>query len=475
MKGSSHRILVVLLALALALSLAACEKDTAPDGGRDAEGLADLDDMPSPTQDPAGFLSYNAANTEALLSERYAGSPLVAIAKAAAPSGRFDLRIDPEDGSDEALEGSLVYDLETKELRLDASLASGKTSFSASAYIDPDFIGVSSEQLFGDGIFYGFTPYDLYGQVSGSAFASYMDSETVEALHILDSMLEELQKIEIPDRDTLKGQYEDSLREYIDAVDLTGRKTTVELDGKSLEGYSITADMDSEAMADIMERYYEAVVSAPVMEALSNIAAAYGEELDPDAMRAELDKSVDAIRESGVRARVEFVNAGGYLAGLSVSVMDSEGEELRATADLLSGDMISGEIASGGQTVRFISSVSSDGDGYDHTLTLTGQDGDAVKLITEWADDVLQMRFEGPEQEYMGLRAHLTADNEGFTLSNILLNENNVSTSLPLSVTYTPNTTVEAPGETVNLFDLTEDEIGAIALHVMMALSSFGE
>lgn len=462
------RVLTLLLVLALALSIGACGKKADDEGGGDGDLAVNLAAQPSPTEDPAGFLRFNAHNTATRLAERYAGSPFEAMASSAARSGvlRFTLGTVEEYGME--LGGELTYDVEAGKLRLDATLASGDALLDASAYIGTDFVAVSSQELLGDTLFYGVTPYDLYGQFSSGAFAGYMGEEAQEALRALDAALEELRGLELPDSDALAARYEELFDELIEAMDLTGEETTVELDGQSLDGYSISGELDSEDMAGLMEKYGGEALSDPT---LVKLAALSGWEAELDRTHAEFDESLEDLRASGVRCRVTFISAGGLLTSVSVDLTDTDGTQIGITADLLRDDMISGQIATDGDITTYTSVVSTD-NGYSHVLTVTAQDGSAITLSTLWGKDgILKADVVTPD-ETSGISAKLTADDAGFTLSDLSVTEAGSTTSLPLTLAYTPTATVETPAGTVNLTTLSEEELSSVTLRALMKLSA---
>lgn len=462
--------MALILALALAAGVSACGKRDAEEDGVETDSIYDISNQPSPTQDPAGFLRFNAASTASRLWEECSGLPISAIAGRMSDSGVFTFTVGSKEDYGFSLDGTLAYDVRAGEARADASLGSGEGSVSVSAFLGRDHIGVSSPELFGDGSFYGFAPYGLYGQISGSVFEPLISPGALDAVAALDAVLDALRGLELPDLQELRRLHAAFFDDVITSMDLTGERTRAEQDGQAPEGYTITGDMDSVAMAELLEKYGAELLSSPLISSLGPfLAAVSGDSFDPDGARDELDRQIAVLRGSGARCRVVFATAGGYLTGFSACLTDRDGTESSVSVDFSGGGLVSGRLCSGDDAADFVSQVS----GNTHSLTVTYGLGGTMSLSTRWDGQAMELGFEAPNT-VVCLRSALAMDGDGFTVPDILVSRDGVSVSVPLTLSYTPGATVEPPTDTIDLFRLSEGELQAIALRAAMALASLG-
>ncbi len=470
MKSPIVRAGAAVLAVCLALAGAGCGRHAESDPRREGGGLS-VEDIPSPTADPAGYLLYAMDGTAARLRERYGGAPLAAVAEAAASSGRFDLHYGPEDGGDAAFSGSLTFDGKARTARLDGELSTGMDDLSGSLYLSPDFAGLSSEALFGDGAFYGAMPRGLYGQAAASALSELLGRAALNALRPVDEVLDALDEAPVPDGRALREGTEARFRDLVSVMALTSQRTSVDLDGRGAEGTLITGDLDGGALGDLTALWREAVEASPALSALRKLCAlAEGD----GAFLSEswFLRTEEALRASGARVRVEFVTAEGLLCAVGVSILEEDGALTRLGVELLTGESVTGFLTSGGQTLTFQSDVASGPEGYRHTLSAAEAEGGSLQLTVTWREEALELRLRDGTGREAALRGTLAAGREGFTLSDIVLEEDGSARALPLRLAYTPGASVEAPGDTVDLFALTGEELEALAKQAEEAMGS---
>ncbi len=444
MKRILCRSLCLTLALVMVLTLASCEKKDDFTGV--ADRLVDVDDMPSPTEDPAAFLKLNAQNTLAVLEKRYEASPLAALAKIEAASGRLDLSL-AGGGTIGGVSASLAFDRTAGRARLDASLESGGGDLSVGLYADGDFVGLYIPDFLGEG-FFGFSPTGIYEQASGSALGELMGDEVLSALKEAEEMMASARTAPKLSREELEKRGDQLLSQLFSSAVLTVEKESVRRDGVEDDGCVVALEMDSAAMADLLERTYE---------------------LFPEiSMDDETRRSIADLRASGVRCRAELM-ADGYLVSVDLTFTDTTGSEGAVSVNFFDDSAESVAITGSEGSVTVRSLAETDGGGWSHTLTVDNNGESATVSTTYGGDGKLSVSLASPGRNG-GFSGDLKITDAGFTLDEVSVTSDNATKAIPLTVTFTAGGTVEKPTDTKNIFSLDETELRSLLLTAYMAL-----
>lgn len=438
MKRILCRSLCLTLALVMVLTLASCKKKDDFTGV--ADRLVDVDDMPSPTEDPAAFLKLNAQNTLAVLEKRYEASPLAALAKIEAASGRLDLSLAG------GVSASLAFDRTAGRARLDASLESGGGDLSVGLYADGDFVGLYIPDFLGEG-FFGFSPTGIYEQASGSALGELMGDEVLSALKEAEAMIASARTAPKLSREELEKRGDQLLSQLFSSAVLTVEKESVRRDGVEDDGCVVSLEMDSAAMADLLEKTYE---------------------LFPEiSMDDETRQSIADLRASGVRCRAELM-ADGYLVSVDLTFTDTTGSEGAVSVNFFDDSAESVAITGPEGSVTVKSLAETDNGGWSHTLTVDNN-GESATVTTSYGDGKLSVSLASPGRNG-GFSGDLKITDAGFTLDEVSVTSDNATKAIPLTVTFTAGGTVEKPTDTKNIFSLDETELRSLLLTAYMAL-----
>ncbi len=460
MKSIVNKLLAVMLALVLVLSLAACGDKENNDNGKDtddphADNISDI----TPSKDPAGYISAAASATMADLAERYSGSPIAALSKLSGSSGSATFSLSAsQDGETVALGGNLGFDMDAGKLLLEASIGYMGESIDAGLYLDKDYLGVSVPMLLGEGAYYGFVPHDLYDQVSGSALGQYMDEESLEAFKEIDKMLESFSGIDPSDMEKYSEELEKLFRDFAASIELTANA-----DG---DGWVISGTVTVDQIADLYEDIMDVVLDSSALGALSDIAASSGESVDIEGMRSQISESLQELRDTGGKLDVNYYISGDKLTKIVlVPQGDNVPEGNNITVDL--GDKITVSVLSeGSDTVTLTSEVKSDKGSYKHTLTMTA-DGETMTVAADWTDNRLDLSMTTNGETLLSLTGDFGVSEDGFYLTGGKLTADGMDgEALGLEVKYTSGGTVETPANLNNIFTMSEQELTDLILSI---------
>lgn len=463
MKHTAKRIFALILSLAMALSLAACSgsEGGGGSGGKESGRLTPV--VKSPKDDPAGYLAMALENTVNELKDRYAGSPLAALAGVLDTSGTVAVsgEIDTDDGYVAIDDLSLAYDLENKSFLLNLEAASYGMEISGGACLTPDFLGVSFPLLTGNDDYYGIKPRDIGRQLKSSFLWEYAQDEiNTSDLDQIDEMLDLLWDSEFIDIDKLIKDSQALGTDFIKDLDVDYEEDTVELDGKDVDGYVFTATVDSDDLAKLMEKIYDMMLEMPMWDTLVELGKITGEDFDMDDLQAMMDDALndalDDIRSEDLRLDISY-----YVADKKVVSMS--GRELEYGVDYSvnffdDGD-ITGSIEYDYEEFSFASHVSDRG-GYTHEITLS-YDGETMTVSAQWDGDDLSLDIDVPYEDPASLTCGLKVTKKGFELSNLVFDDGDYYdyVELPLTITYTAGGSVSTPRNTNNLLTLDEQEL----------------
>ncbi len=467
MKHTIKRIFALILALTMALSLAACSESEGGGGsggkesGKESGRLTPV--VKSPKDDPAGYLAMALENTVNDLKGRYAGSPLAALAGVLDTSGTVAVsgEIDTDDGYVSIDDLSLAYDLENKSFLLNLDVTSAGIELTGGACLTPDFLGVSFPLLTGSDDYYGIKPRDIGRQLKSSFLWEYAQDEiSTGDLDQIDEMLDLFWDSEFIDIDKFIKDSQALGTDFIKDLDVDYEEDTVELDGKDVDGYVFTATVDSDDLANLMEKIYDMILEMPMWDTLVELGRITGEDFDRDDLQAimddALDEALDGIRSEDLRLSISY-----YVADKKVVSMSAREREygIDYSVNFFDGGDITGTVESEDNAISFASHVS-DRNGYTHEITLSS-DGETMTIAAQWDGDDLSLDVDVPYEDPMSLTCGLKITKKGFELSNLVFDNGDYYDylELPLTVTYTAGGSVSTPRNTNNLLTLDEQEL----------------
>ncbi len=484
MKHTAKRIFALCLALVLALSLAACS-DSGDDGTEDSR-LTPV--VKSPKDDPAGYLAMAMENTLNEVKDRYAGSPLAAVAGVLESSGTVSVSGDVMTENGLLFQSapytaindlSLAYDLEEKAFRMSFDMSSGGIKAAFGLCLSPDFVGVSYPFLTGDDYFYGIKPRDLASQLPDSYLWEALSEElNVRDLERIDAILDVLWEAKLLDVGGLVKDAQTLSMDFIKDLDVDYEQRTVELDGKDKSGWAFTATVDSEDLARMMEQVYDIILDLPVWDTLidlQSIRAGSDSDVDRRDLLAQmlnesLDGALEAIREEDLSYTITYSVADGKVVSVTASERKThtditlnyfDGGDITGT---FSGQRVAdmdsmGEASVVPTELSFTSHVSTR-NGYSHEFALTS-DGEAMTLFTQWDGTDLSVDIHIPQAVSLSVACGLKVTENGFELKDLSCQNNGAAVELPFDLTlaYTGGEISAKPEGTVDILTMEDVEL----------------
>lgn len=436
---------LILCASALLMCLSGCvNKDdnvgpgTPPDEDRPVE-----DDK----NDPAELLSSALSATKEDLEQRFVSSPLsglTGITSDNAVTAEFDVSFPDEGGSAAgSVTGNAVLNTHSGEVLADCSMSANGIPFSV--YYGPEFAGISSEELFGDGTLYGLRPYGLVDQLSGSALAELVKLD-MDAVAELDGILNSIPK----DVNVFTAPFMDKVfnatKDLVNGLSLKLTETAITRGGKEQSAYSLSASVPSDKLADYLKSLANALPEGLLLYGIGS----------GDGSAAAVDEALESIRQSGASTPITFTVSDGKLYHISAEYRTDEGA-VQLEAELY-GD--------NGKTVLVVAepyfSVSIDlSDG----VSMKAYTGSDVSL--DWApggEFTLTASDGGTD---LGLEGTFTADGGRLSYNGVWYTGGRDS-ALPLKFVTSPGGQVSAPENTSNLSELTSRQLYSILMKVIL-------
>ncbi len=436
MKTCINRLLCLTLVLALALSLGGCGKMDGFLGAADL--LVSAADMPSPENDPAGFLRLNAVNTIEAVKARYAGSPLAALAGIRADAGVLTLTWGE---TRERLTAALTFDRTAGRIGVEA--AGG--GLHARLYADPDFFGVSLPEIAG-GTYYGFAPADVYSRASNSALGGLMGEDVLTALKELESLLDAARSASPPDPKEAEKRLENAFEELFSASQVNVERSAIQYGDQKTDGYILTVDAAGAAVSafqQALREIFPALTAGPSENSADAPAGC---------------RTVFAANGFLVSATLEFTGGDGSRWGLALELFTENGETLTLTRS--------------GETVTLMSRPVPGENGWSHTLTLQ-KGGQTSVLTTAYEKDNVALSLAAPEKS-LRVSGELHVTEDGFTLDNASVASGRPASVRPLTASFAASGPVEKPTDTVDIFSLDEAALSSLLIRAYKAMEKEG-
>ncbi len=463
MKEICKKILVLVMCAALMSAL--------------LTSCGDDPDVPDVNDDPAAYLQTALNNTMAELSSRYSASPISAISSSISgpvSSLGFDLDISAN-GETASLGGTLYSDTENNQYLLDGNIGAGGVELGAQFYYQPEFIGAACEFLLGSDAFYGFRPYGLVEQATGSVF----DASTGSQFGFDTSVLQEMDDL----IDSFRNTSGLSIQETIDEIkalndeftaqlDITVEKQPVSFAGDEQDGYKLTAVYTAEEVAQLMGDMMGVIKETGFFSAAFEFSALSGS----GTTEADFDAQIDAMIAE-LSASEEEITLSYYICEekvISMEMSTSQSPDDTVTVDYYGNDGSTVTMGATSLSTPILVSHVDTSSGYSHTATVNGSysigevSGSVMALENTWDRDsgAFSFSLDVDDGSYssasLSLSGNLTvSDGDGFTLENGILSADDGynATSIDISMVGAVEESFPAPAETVNIFELSEDEL----------------
>lgn len=441
---AAHKFLALLLAAALiTLSLAGCG---------DKKNKVDL-------SDPEKLLTDAMSATQADISERYDASPLAAIAGTLtgnAMTAEFGLS-----GAGAEITGTLLTDTATQQVSLALGVRSADESLSlgldAGVYYSPEFVGISLPFLFGDDTYYGLRPSGIAEQLEGSVFADLFELD-MDSIKALDDLLSSASDATFSPEEVMK-KLEALNTSFSDSLELEAKQETVDFRGSSVDGIVITATADADTTADLVEGIYD-IVFTDMLGSVTSLM----DESELSEMTAGMDEVVQDIRSGGIQTDLRYELADGHIARCLTTL---HGEAESATIAFEFYDDITVTVTdSDGSVVTLVSHVDNS-DGYAHTLTFDlGEEGRS-SISFDWKKDGAFALNVNDGGETASVTGTLKVEGGSVDLTGAI---DYMGDTAGLSLKLTDSANITVPSKSLNLGDMTEEEIYSMLMLISMYL-----
>ena len=446
-------------------------------------------DMPDINDDPAAYLQTAISNTMAEISDRYSASPISAILNSISGpvnSVGFDMGISAN-AETVSLGGTLYSDTENNQYLFDGSIGASGVELGAQFYYQPEFIGVACEFLLGSNIFYGFRPYGLVEQATGSIFDASTGSELgmdITQLQELDDMLDAFKSADGLSIQEMIDASESAYNDFLSGLSFTVEEQSISLAGEEHDGYSLTAQYTGENMAQLTEDMMNILKDSSLFTAMFDLSAQTGSGTTEADFNAQIDAMIQELADDDTQITVIYYVCQDKVVSMDTTASDFTDEYI--TIDYYGDDGSTITMGYKDKVYPIFSSTVDTSTGYSHTATLNGEvtinDGYApgnMSMVTNWNSETgslessIQME-NGMDSISMSFSGTLTASQgEGFALENGQLNMSTPTTgdiTCNLSISGGAEESFPTPAETVNIFELSEDELYNIISNVYYML-----
>lgn len=428
---SYRKSLSLLLSAALLIAcLAGCNRTEVPPA---SGGSEPTETQGEPEPDPREVLSPAFQGAMDDVRARYDASRLPALMELFESQTLTVDFTSPAAEESPSLSGTLTSDLEAG--MADLALSSPELALEALAHYDSEFIGISSEAIFGDQRYYGLRPYGLREQLEGSALASMLKID-MEELSRLDEAIGALPAYERAPSGPILDPFTACSLELIRELDW------------SVEKDSYSATLSPAQLAGFLRKLLD---SSPALRAL---CASLGGTESPD-------DAIAAIESGGADTTLTLTVSGGRVRHISAKYNKPDGTIYLEVE--LYGE--SGELLLVTLEPYFNLELTL-GDGEHLSMHIT--DGETVKL--DWAaNGALDFIAYANDITDLALDGMLTLADGALSYDGVWTS-GNAGVQNPLTLRCVSGGEVRVPEDTVPLTSLTERDIFRIITRTVIGM-----